>query len=139
MISIGVHKSKIYYVTNILILESFSNSQDPEELIYFDRDPTPGSKKNWRCKLCGEYFHNRGNAMNHVEAKHLTVNYNCDFCTKRFKSRNSLKTHISTYHGSSGNDAEIKREMVSPSVYISGPVGNQNNSYNDKYYSEDHQ
>jgi len=119
--------------------ESFSNSQDPEELIYFDRDPTPGSKKNWRCKLCGEYFHNRGNAMNHVEAKHLTVNYNCDFCTKRFKSRNSLKTHISTYHGSSGNDAEIKREMVSPSVYNPGLVGSQNNSYNDTYYSEHHQ
>jgi len=67
-------------------------------LIYFDRDPAPGSKKNWRCKLCGEYAHNRGNAMNHVEAKHLNVNYNCDQCTKSFRSRNSLKTHVSVYH-----------------------------------------
>jgi len=72
------------------------NSQNPEEFIYFDRDPT--SKKNWRCKICGEYAHNRGNAMNHVEAKHLNVNYSCDHCTKSFRSRNSYKTHVSSYH-----------------------------------------
>jgi len=83
--------------------DTFTNSQDPEEFIYFDRDPTPGSKKNWRCKLCGEYAHNRGNAMNHVEAKHLTVNYNCDQCSKSFRSRNSLKTHVSTYHSVLGS------------------------------------
>jgi len=73
-------------------------NSNPEDLIFFEHDPTPGSKKNWKCTLCGEYFHNRGNAMNHVEAKHLDVNYECNQCNKSFRSRNSLKTHTSVYH-----------------------------------------
>ena len=78
--------------------KNYSKSQDPEGFIYFDRDPEPGSRKKWRCKLCVEYAHNRGNAMNHVEAKHLNVNYDCDQCNKNFRSRNSLKTHVSINH-----------------------------------------
>lgn len=30
-----------------------ATNQNPEDLVYFERDPAPGSKKNWRCKLCG--------------------------------------------------------------------------------------
>jgi len=117
---------------------SISNAQDPEELIYFDRDPTPGSKKNWRCKLCGEYAHNRGNAMNHVEAKHLNVNYNCDQCTKSFRSRNSLKTHVSTYHsaissaGSSPVGAYNLQKMHQGHQSFRPPA----NKFKQEYYSE---
>jgi len=68
----------------------------PEDLIEFDRDPN--STKLWRCKFCGEYHHNRGNAMSHVEAKHLNVVYHCQMCQKEFRSRNSFKTHKSNYH-----------------------------------------
>ena len=77
-----------------------SANQNPADLIFFERDPTPGSRKNWRCHLCGEYFHNRGNAMNHIEAKHISVLYSCEDCGKEFKSRNSWKTHKSVYHSS---------------------------------------
>eukprot|EP00090_Calanus_glacialis_P035451 TRINITY_DN6052_c0_g2_i1.p1 TRINITY_DN6052_c0_g2~~TRINITY_DN6052_c0_g2_i1.p1 ORF type:complete len:365 (-),score=92.29 TRINITY_DN6052_c0_g2_i1:686-1780(-) len=114
---------------------TITNTQDPEELIYFDRDPTPGSKKNWRCKLCGEYAHNRGNAMNHVEAKHLNVNYNCDHCTKSFRSRNSMKTHVSTYHSASAPGS-------SPVAYNQPKLqGHQSfstspNKFKQDYYSE---
>jgi len=117
--------------------DSLGNAQDPEELIYFDRDPTPGSKKNWRCKLCGEYAHNRGNAMNHVEAKHLNVNYNCDQCNKSFRSRNSLKTHVSTYHGSSGTgDNQVsfnQSKFHGHQSYTSPPI-----KYKQDYYSENY-
>jgi len=68
----------------------------PEDLIEFHRDPM--STKIWRCKFCGEYSHNRGNAMSHVEAKHLNVVYHCEHCKKEFRSRNSFKTHKSNYH-----------------------------------------
>jgi len=95
-----------------------TQAQDPEEFICFDRDPTPGSKKNWRCKLCGEYAHNRGNAMNHVEAKHLNVNYDCDSCTKSFRSRNSLKTHVSTYHSVPGGSSPVAYKI--PQIQMQG-------------------
>jgi len=108
-----------------------TNTQDPEELIYFDRDPT--SKKNWRCKLCGEYAHNRGNAMNHVEAKHLNVNYTCDQCSKSFRSRNSLKTHVSTNHSVLGTGS-------SPGAYnspkLQGNFSAPPNKFKQGYYSE---
>jgi len=79
----------------------------PEDLIEFSRDPD--STKLWRCKFCGEYSHNRGNAMSHVEAKHLNVVYHCQLCQKEFRSRNSFKTHKSNYHSETrtGDDTLI--------------------------------
>jgi len=105
-------------------------------MIYFDRDPAPGSKKNWRCKLCGEYAHNRGNAMNHVEAKHLNVNYNCDQCSKSFRSRNSLKTHVSVYHSGTGTGSSDVAFMNKPKLQGHQSYSNSPNSYKQGFYSE---
>ena len=86
--------------------------------------------------------------MNHVEAKHLTVNYNCDQCSKSFRSRNSLKTHVSTYHSVPGSGMSpvaynsVPGSGMSPVAYnLTKMQGSQNYSsppikFKQEYYSD---
>ena len=50
-----------------------------------------------KCDICSDYFHNRGNAMNHVEAKHSTVACSCEECGKGFSLRNTWQQHKSVH------------------------------------------
>ena len=50
------------------------------------------------CKYCGYQYKNASNMMNHIEAKHMSLQYNCDLCGKVCTTKNALNVHRHRNH-----------------------------------------
>ena len=63
-----------------------------------------------RCAICGKEFKTKQNALNHVEAKHISdVVHECKVCQQCLKTRASLEHHNRNVH-----KADILSEAIKP-------------------------
>ena len=85
--------------------------QEPNDLMkHVKRDLTD---RKYHCELCSLFSHvARGNARNHVEARHFPnmFTYHCDLCDKTYSSRDTYASHRSIKHNLKNTETDGKQK-----------------------------